>query len=91
MEAVVYVDELRIWKHGRTETSHLTADSVEELRAFARILQIPERAWHRGSKVPHYDLNATWRAKVLAAGAVFVPAREQARARMALRRATPSA
>lgn len=91
MKAVVYVDELRIWARGRIETSHLTADSLSELQAFARTLHIPERAWHRGSKVPHYDLNATWRARVLAAGAVFVPAREQARARMARRQPKPSA
>jgi len=83
---VVYVDELRVWVEGRIETSHLTADSADELQAFARALGLPDRAWHRGAKVPHYDLNSTWRTRALAAGAVFMPAREQARLRMARRR-----
>ena len=83
---MVYVDELRVWAEGRVETSHLTADSTQELEAFAHALALPDRAWHRDAKVPHYDLNATWRARAIAAGAVFVPAREQARLRMARRR-----
>ena len=41
------------------------------------------RAWFQDHPLhPHYDLVASKREKALAAGAVFVPAREQARRRL---------
>ncbi|MCR9161588.1 MAG: DUF4031 domain-containing protein [Nannocystaceae bacterium] len=83
----VYVDELRVWGRRPVATSHLTADTVEELHAFARCQRFPGRCWHRGSRTPHYDIDAQLRQRALASGAVFVPARQQARARLARRRA----
>ncbi len=82
----VFVDELKVWKAGKRRTCHLTADTPEELRAFAARVGVPEQCWHPGARTPHYDLPERLRTAVLQQGAVFVPAREQARARMAGRR-----
>lgn len=84
----VYVDELRIWGPGnrrRGRTCHLTADSVEELHAFAREHGIPPRLHHRGASTPHYDLGPMWRKRAILHGAEFVPAREQASRRISAR------
>ncbi len=75
----VYVDELRVWGPGKGRTSHLTADTVAELHAFAREHGIPDRCRHRGASVPHYDLGPLWRRWAEQNGAEFVSAREQAR------------
>lgn len=86
----VFVDELRVWAPGKSRTCHLTADSVRELNAFARDHDIPQRLRHRGAKVPHYDLGPLWRRWAVLMGAIFVPAKEQARKRL-LRRGTKCA
>lgn len=79
----VYVDELKVWGRKPGATSHLTADSVDELEAFVRQHGIPERMRHRKkTRVPHFDVDAFWRRWALLHGAQFKPAREQARARM---------
>ncbi|MGH1344651.1 MAG: DUF4031 domain-containing protein [Nannocystales bacterium] len=78
----VFVDELKVWKAGRRPTCHLTADTPEELRDFAAKVGVPGQCWHDGARTPHYDLPERLRELVLRRGAVFVPAREQARARM---------
>jgi len=61
---------------------HLTTDGpIEELHAFAERIGL-RRVWFQEHPlVPHYDLTATKRAAALAAGALFVPSREQARYR----------
>ena len=82
----VYVDELKRWGKVRRQTCHLTADSVEELREFADLMGFPRGARHYGASVPHYDLNAEQRQLALEGGAEFVPAKEQARARIAARK-----
>ena len=81
----VFVDELKVWKAGRRPTCHLTADTPEELREFAARVGIPEQCWHEGARTPHYDLPERGRNVALREGAEFVPAREQARVRMAAR------
>jgi len=60
------------------------ADSEEELHDFASLLGL-RRSWFQPVSTPHYDLTATKREKALVLGAVFVPAREQARKRLVLR------
>jgi hypothetical protein len=79
----VYVDELRT--HAQSPacllgvSCHLTADSPEELHAFARRLGL-ERWWcheHRGR--PHYDVSEKRRARALQLGAVEITARERVR------------
>lgn len=83
----VYVDELRAYGHGPTclqaGSCHLTADTPEELHAFAAKLGL-QRWWaqeHRG--VPHYDISDRRRARAVVLGAVETTAREQARTRKA--------
>lgn len=83
-----YVDEARIWAPTTIRcfaggSSHLTADTVEELHAFASRIGL-RRAWFQGGRVPHYDLTMARREDALRAGARFVAAKDQARARLAL-------
>lgn len=78
----MYVDELRAWRPGARRTCHLTADTPAELRAFVRRTGIPRHYRHPRASVPHYDLPERWREAALLLGAVFVPAKEQARARV---------
>ena len=89
----VYVDELRTWPHARgvfrAGSCHLTADSIDELHAFAARIGL-RRSWAQlppKHRVPHYDLVASKREAALAAGAAFVPAKEQAAKRIAELRA----
>lgn len=83
----VYVDELKRWptkiRCFQTGSCHLTADTLEELHALAKRIGLRREWFQARSCVPHYDLTASKREAALAAGAVFVPARTQARARRA--------
>lgn len=87
---VIMVDELTVWPHAKHRcfkngSSHLTTDGpLEELHAFAQRIGL-RRAWFQDGRVPHYDLSPVRREAALAYGAVFVPAREQARTRLAAR------
>lgn len=85
----VYVDELRNWG-APVKTCHMTADTIDELKAFARYAGIPKSRWHRGSAVPHYDLNRRYRELAIALGAVERSAREQAEERIAKRKGAGS-
>lgn len=81
----VYVDEIRRWPHARPPfhrgSCHLTADTLEELHAFAKRIGM-KREWFQDGRVPHYDLTPGRRAEAKLAGAVFVSAKEQARRRL---------
>lgn len=83
----VYVDELTKWPHAwgpfKNGSCHLTADSLEELNAFAVGLGLKISWLQRHPVADHYDLTPSRRAKALAAGALFISAREQARRRRA--------
>ena len=85
----VYVDEIQTWpttiRCFRAGSCHLMADDLDELHAFAARLGM-RREWFQPASSPHYDLTPKRRAKALELGAVFVPAREQARRRIAARR-----
>ena len=79
----VYVDELRNypvsprWRYGLA--CHMTADTLEELHAFAGKLQL-RRAWFQPHRhIPHYDLTARRRAAAIRAGAIEVKARDYVR------------
>ena len=85
----VRVDELKVWPHARHAcfkrgSAHLTADTLEELHAFAARLGL-RRAWFQPRSWPHYDLSPAKHVQALALGAVLVPARVQAEARMRAR------
>lgn len=77
----VYVDEVRVWPTTipcfKKGSCHMTADTLEELHAFARRLGL-QRGWFQARSSPHYDLTPARRARALEAGAVFKPAREAA-------------
>jgi len=81
----VYVDEVREWPTNiqcfKGGSCHLTADSVDELHAFARKLRL-KREWYQPKSSPHYDLTPRKRDLALKNGARFVPAKQQAWQRM---------
>jgi len=76
---MVRVDE-SFWTFRGKLYCHMTANSMAELHAFADQIGL-KRAWFHGGRVPHYDLAPEFRARALAAGAVFVRAIDQAKAR----------
>jgi hypothetical protein len=82
----VYVDEFKIWPGARgmwvRGSSHLMADSEDELHAFAAKLGLQRRWFQKHPRHPHYDVVESKRTLALSLGAVFVPAMEQARARL---------
>lgn len=84
----VYVDEVKLFPGARPPfhlgSCHLTADTEEELHALASRIGLL-RIWFQPRSSPHYDLTPALRERALAAGAVFVPARTQARLRKAAR------
>ncbi|MEJ7730498.1 MAG: DUF4031 domain-containing protein [Polyangiaceae bacterium] len=89
----IMVDELQVWPHAqhrcfKAGSCHLTTDGdLEELHAFAARIGM-RRAWFQDHPTaPHYDLTPAKRAAAVAAGAVEVSGREQARWRMERRRA----
>lgn len=52
--------------NGRVKYCHMTADTLEELHAFAKEADIPRHWFHRSRKgIPHYDLNPKNRRKAL--------------------------
>ncbi len=89
----VYVDD---WRQPATvgpvtaRWSHLTADTTEELHAFAETLGM-RRVWFQGHSHDrlrdHYDVTDRLREEAIARGAVAVTWRQAARARR-LRRST---
>lgn len=70
----VWPTKLRIFKGG---SSHLTADTLDELHAFAKRLGL-RREWFQDHRVmPHYDLTPKRFAAAVAAGAEVVSMRKQ--------------
>ena len=82
----VYVDELQVWPGARgmwaRGSSHLMADSEDELHAFAARCGLQRRWFQKHPRHPHYDVVESKRTLAISLGAVFVPAIEQARARL---------
>jgi len=77
----VYVDELfkcggisPKWPYD--EACHMTADSVDELHAFAAKLGLKREWFQQGRILPHYDLTRKKRAQAVRLGAVEVTGRE---------------
>jgi hypothetical protein len=82
----VYVDELRVWptkiRCFKGGSAHLTADTETELHAFAKKLRL-SRSWFQPKSHPHYDLTPKNLDRAILLGALAVPAKEQARRRIA--------
>lgn len=88
---MVMVDELKVWPHARPPfhrgSCHITTDGpLEELHALAARVGLRRRWFQEHPTAPHYDLTPPRREAAIAAGAVFVSAREQALARLRRRR-----
>lgn len=91
---MIMVDEIQIWPNAKHRcfkagSCHLTIvdEPIEHLHDFAARLYM-KRSWFQDHKLaPHYDLTSIKREIALRIGAVFVPAREQAKARIAKRQA----
>jgi len=86
----IMVDELQQWptriRCFMAGSCHLTTDSsLDELHAFAVRLGLRRSWFQQHPLAPHYDLTIGKRKTALVLGATFVPAREQARKRMAAR------
>lgn len=85
------VDEWRRWGTGMRSSCHLTSDEagLGSLHRLAARIGL-KRCWFQPRSSPHYDiLSAARRRRALELGAVFVPAKQQAVARLARRRARP--
>lgn len=52
------------------------ADSVAELHAFAASIGIARCWFHRGAKIPHYDVTTAQRNAAMRAGAIAVTPRQ---------------
>ena len=66
----VYVDRLRDWGWRLGPSSHLIADTNEELHAFAARLGLKRFWFQPKARSPHYDLTASKRAQAVRLGAV---------------------
>lgn len=95
-EPRIMVDEIISWPtkircfkagscHLMIEADEHGQHDLERLHAFAESIGL-RRAWFQPTSTPHYDLTPGRRKLALAMGAVFVPWREQAAARLAARR-----
>lgn len=90
-QVTILVDELRFYpttlrcfKKGAAHLTFVAPSTVDDLHAFALSIGMQRKWFQDGprSRVPHYDLTEKRRVAALAAGASFVPAKEQARARL---------
>lgn len=72
---MVYVDDARVPKYGHT-WFHLMSDSIQELHTFAASIGIQSRAFHRGARHPHYDVNEAQRSRAICHGAQPISVRE---------------
>jgi hypothetical protein len=71
----IYVDDAGIVWRGKRRY-HLTADSKEELHAFAARIGVKRCWYHRGRTHPHYDLTGEQRGRAVSEGACEVGSRE---------------
>lgn len=71
-----YIDYPKFTKPGgKKKYSHLVADSLEELHAFALKIGIKRHFFHKTAKHPHYDLTEQQYHLAVTAGAHLVDSR----------------
>ena len=85
----IYVDAIIIWPgakpHFDKGSCHLTADTLEELHAFALRIGM-RRSWFQEHRIcPHYDLTPSRRVVAVRLGAIEETSLEGARRRRAAR------
>lgn len=90
----VYVDELRQWptkiRCFKPGSCHLTADTLEELHAFAKKLGL-RREWFQAHRIAnHYDLTPSKRVLAVKLGAVEETSMEQYEKRKEKQNGNPS-
>lgn len=71
----ILVDDALWWRHERHWCHMVSDESYDELHAFAAVLGVPERGFHRD----HYDIPVHVRVVALEMGALAVPSRELVR------------
>lgn len=74
-DGLVYVDSAFVKRRGR-RWCHLLADDIEELHEFAALVGLSKQAFHRGARIPHYDVTALQRLWLLEQGAQPVTVRQ---------------
>jgi hypothetical protein len=100
MTGRIVVDELQHWPTKlatfKAGSCHLMVEAdehgqldLEALHDFAASIGL-KREWFQPKSSPHYDLNGSKRKLALEMGAIFVPGREQAIARLAARLRGPT-
>jgi len=81
----VYVDELRQWpttiRCFKAGSCHLTADTTEELHAFAARLGLKREWFQKHPLLDHYDLTMAKREMALKLGALQSTTRDRLRAK----------
>lgn len=71
---MVYVDDYRGEFRGMV-MSHMMAETVDELDAFAAKIGLKQE-WRQGGSWPHYDVSQTKKQQAVQAGAQAVTCRE---------------
>lgn len=71
----VYVDTPMVLRH-QQRWSHLMADTLPELHAFAARLGLPRRAFQNKRSGAHYDLTLPMREHALRLGAISLSRRD---------------
>lgn len=64
----VYIDECSLKFRGKV-WSHMVADSLDELHAFAQMLRLKREWFQHRTLYPHYDVTQSVKAKALQRGA----------------------
>jgi len=72
----VYVDELHNFGWRLGPSCHLTADTNEELHAFAARIGLKRSWFQKSTSGPHYDLTVGKRVQAVAAGALEITDKE---------------
>jgi len=83
----VYVDDaVHLWRGRRW--AHLMADTLDELHAMARALEIPLRAFQNKTSGAHYDVPSELRERAIELGATAISRhRDRAQVRAVIARA----
>ena len=71
----VYMDDAGVERRGR-RWNHLTADTPQELHAFAASIGLKRCWYHSGARHPHYDVTDVQRDQAIVSGAIPVGRRE---------------
>jgi hypothetical protein len=80
VDKLFYTEQTRQWPYA--QACHLTADTIEELHAFAFRIGMKRMWFQDHPRHPHYDLTKTRRKLAIRVGAKEIDAREAATIRI---------